>query len=394
MGSQWSNQSNDYLFKQRIALLETFIEEQKEITTLLKQENEALKTLYENNPDNPNVLEQIIKSFENKDYEYLIFSGGGIKGLAFGSALCCLEKLNIIKYDQNNNLKLKGVAGTSAGSIIASLLGIGYKPIEILEKIKNLDTKKIFSDDLGYIHEGINFVKDYGFCPGIYLMELLGTLIFEKTGNPDYTIDDLYKDKNIKLVIVSTDMNCQSSRYFYPGNREKEYFNIPIRKAVRMSMGIPFQFEAMVYNKNYMVDGGVLDNYPLHVFDGEYPGDPKARLNLLEPNPNVLGIKIMTTDDIPNYNYVPRQEITSLLNYCLSFINMFLVENERRIMSPSYWLRSIIIITQDFPINKSTLTVEEKEELINSGEKFTMEFFNEENNKSKKIIKSLKCLKK
>ena len=249
-----------------------------------------------------------------------------------------------------------------------------------------MDTERIFTDNLGYIHEGINFLKDYGFCPGNYLIELLGQLIKDKTGNPDYTIDDLYKDKNINLVIVATDLNCQQSRYFYPCHREKEYQNIPIRKAIRMSMGIPFQFEATVFNNNFMVDGGVLDNYPLHVFDGQYPGDPKARLNLTAPNPKVLGLKIMTVDDVPNYNYVPRQDIKSLLNFGLSFINMFLVENERRIMSPSYWLRSVIIITPDYPMTKSSLTEQEKEELIKCGEKYTEEFFKKQNIETKKNI--------
>lgn len=53
---------------------------------------------------------------------YAIFEGGGVKALAHVGALKALEEVK---------LALVGVAGTSAGAIIAALVAVGYEPDEI-----------------------------------------------------------------------------------------------------------------------------------------------------------------------------------------------------------------------------------------------------------------------
>jgi hypothetical protein len=118
-----------------------------------------------------------------------------------------------------------------------------------------------------------------------------------------------------------------------------------------------------------------LDNYPIQVFDGSTPEDPKARLNLCHPNPKVLGLKIMTSDKELTYEFVKREDIDSIFSYAFSFIETFLIDNERRVMTPSFWKRSIMIITPDYPLSKFTLTTQEKENLINLGEQYVIEFF-------------------
>jgi NTE family protein len=217
-------------------------------------------------------------------------------------------------------------------------------------------------------------------CPGNYVMELMGKLIADKTGNPDYTLEDLYKDKNITLVIVATNMSEKKSVYFYPGNPVAKFSNIPIRKAIRMSMGIPFLFEPCVYEGDLFVDGGLLDSYPLHVFDGEYPGDPKARLNLCIPNSRVLGIKIMTSSGKLDYDLVGRETYNHLHNYAISFIETMLIENERRIMTPSFWDRTIVIVTPDFALTKSDVSEQEKIDLIECGKACAKSFLDKRQN--------------
>ena len=363
------NKNNDELKN-----VQTQLNSQSICMQLLQNEINIFRNIHSEKSIDHDILQEINNSCQNFDYEYLVFSGGGIKGISFAGAIKILHKLCII-YSENKEFKLKGVAGTSAGSIIASLLAIGYEPDELIEIISNLDFGKIADDRLGYIRDSINFVKDWGICPGNYILDFLGELINKKTGNPDYTIQNLYDDKNVKLVIVTTDANYSKSIYLYPNNPIEAYSKIPIRVAVRMSIGIPFVFEPRLYNESYFVDGGVLDNYPIHVFDGEYPGDPKARLNLCQPNPKVLGIKLMTCNTQNDYDMVPKKVFTGLIDYAMSFINTFLIENDRRIMTPSFWIRSIIIITPNFPISKFDINDEEKRQLLSVGEKYTSEFF-------------------
>ncbi len=59
-----------------------------------------------------------------------VFEGGGIRGIAFAGAIQAMEE---------NNVEWVRLAGTSVGSIIASLLAAGYKSTEINEQIKSID---------------------------------------------------------------------------------------------------------------------------------------------------------------------------------------------------------------------------------------------------------------
>lgn len=372
--SQKQSDSDNQKLHDTIDHLHEQVEDQRDRMCLMENEIESLRYLKTGNTVDSNVVDLINKSRIDHDYDYLVFSGGGIKGLSYCGALHVLEELNIL-YDKEHNLKIRGVAGTSAGSIIAALFAVGYTPDELYTIIKDLDFEKVFDDKLGYIRDTINFIEDWGVCPGKYIQTLLGKLIKKKTGNEDYTLEDLKNDHNMQLVTVATDMCNKKSIYMYAGNPNKKYSNIPIRLAVRMSMGIPFAFEPLNYDECYFVDGGILDNFPLHVFDGEYPGETKARLNLIKPNPKVLGLKIMTSNNDLDYDIVNKEQFKSIFDYAMSYITTFLVENDRRIMTPSFWLRTIIIVTPDYPLTKSDMSDKEKDKLVSLGSKYVKDFF-------------------
>ena len=354
--------------------LKNQLQEKSTCVTLLENELNALRNMGNDKTLNPDILKEMNRTFIDQDYEYLVLSGGGIKGISYTGALLELDNRGIL-YDRDNKFKLKGIAAASAGAIMASLIAIGYKPQELNRITLDIDFEKIFDDKLGYFRDTINFFRDWGVCPGDYIQELLGELIKQKTGNANYTLEDLYRDKGVKLVIVTTDMCTEKTIYLYAGNPVKEFSNIPIKTCVRASMGIPFAYAPYKYNGCFLVDGGLLDNYPLHVFDGDYPGDPKARLNLCCANPKVLGLKIMTTDDKLDYDIINKQNFDGLFSYAFSYIDAFLSENDRRIMTPSFWLRSIIIVTPDYSLTKFNLTDKEKADLIEIGKRYVDNFF-------------------
>lgn len=302
------------------------------------------------------------------DYKYLIFSGGGIKGISYCGALDVLESKGILK-------NIIGYAGTSSGAILASLLAVGYSAVELKQIMNDLNMADLIDDKFGYIRDGINIVESYGVAPGKYVNKLLGTLIKKKTGNKDYSINQLFHDKKIKLVIVGTNMNTGSSRYFYPDSPCIVDGNISIRKAVRISMSIPLIFEPVMHDNNIHVDGGVLDNFPLHVFDGPYPGEMNARLDLCKINKQVLGLRIITSESIDNYDKLKNIKINNLLEYGLSFISTFMAENNRRILTPTNMLRTISIITPIYSIYDFNVSSEDKQLLINAGYNSTLSFF-------------------
>ena len=65
-------------------------------------------------------------SFSQKNYNYknLVLEGGGIRGLAYPGVLQVLEEKSILK-------NIEKVAGTSAGAIIALMVGLGYNSHDI-----------------------------------------------------------------------------------------------------------------------------------------------------------------------------------------------------------------------------------------------------------------------
>lgn len=373
MGNFYSKQvDNDVKDKDKVIQeLEDKINEQNSHIILLEHERDMLKL---GNPDNLKIYKNIKNHQKNHDYEYLVLSGGGVKGISYPG--CFTQLINLeVTHDKNGRLKLKGLCGTSAGSIFAGLIAVGYLPAELEKIILTLPLEQFVDDDQSKITDAIDFVEKWGICPGKYFYDFLGKMIDKKTGNPDYTLEDLYNEKNIKLVLVTTNLSYERAEYLYAGHKDKAYSNIPIRTAIRMSMGIPYIFEPYYYNDCYFCDGGASDNYALHVFDGEYPGEPKALLNLCPPNPKVLGIKLITNSDKNNFQIVKKQKFNTLFEYSMSYINTFLTESERRIMTPSYWLRTIIVVTPDYPLSDFNLTLEQKEQLIAIGEHSVKEFF-------------------
>ena len=94
----------------------------------------------------------------------LSLSGGGVKGAAH---------IGVIKALEEKNIKIDSIAGTSSGSIVATLYAMGYNADEIYKifkkyckKIKYVDMKNIIKLIYGLvirrkiIIDGLNSGKD------------------------------------------------------------------------------------------------------------------------------------------------------------------------------------------------------------------------------------------
>lgn len=66
-----------------------------------------------------------------RDIKYLVFQGGGGKGVAYSGVLKALEEKGLLPLIPGKENGIKGIAGTSAGAITALLVALGYNSKEI-----------------------------------------------------------------------------------------------------------------------------------------------------------------------------------------------------------------------------------------------------------------------
>lgn len=320
------------------------------------------------NNDNIELYNNMVMMTKQKmDYEYLVFSGGSVKAESYCGVLDVLYDKKILY--ENNKLKMKGFGGTSAGSIFAALLAIGYLPQEIKNITRKIDFSKLIYNS-NYIIDAYRFLRYYGVSNGDKLKKLLEKIIEDKTKNKKYTIQQLYDEKNVKLVITTTNIDLCKTEYFYPNCPDSIYSNIPIIDAIMMSISIPFIFEPIKFNNYNYVDGGVIDRYPIHIFDGKSPDDEMAMLHIIKPNSKVLGVKISESDD-DGIN-----DTKNLFNYTINFVDIFLKGIDTRVMTPWNFSRTIIIDVPIISITKFSLTDSERDELVKAGKHATKSFFN------------------
>lgn len=201
-----------------------------------------------------------------------VFEGGGVRGIGHVGAACIFEK---------KGYEFVNLAGSSAGAIVASLLAAGYTCEEIRKEMDHVNYMKFkqesLLDRIGTIGKVISILYHYGIYSADYFEEWLNDLL-KKKGK--VTFGDIKSEINpcgdvpYRLQITASDLTDQ--KLLILPNDLKDFCidpdTFPIAKAVRMSMSIPIFYEPyrlMDCNgkEHYIVDGGLLSNYPIWIFD-------------------------------------------------------------------------------------------------------------------------------
>ena len=188
----------------------------------------------------------------------IALSGGGIRGIAHAGVLKALE---------DNNIKIDVIGGTSSGSLIASLYAMGYSPYYIYILFKKY-SKDIVNINSSPIITGIsNFMinkklKLSGLKSGENIESMYNEIALRKGIR---TIRDI----QMPIVIPAVDIT-ESKEYVFtnciPENEEKSKYitDITIGKAVRASSSFPAVFCPCDFENHKFLDGGALDNIPVH----------------------------------------------------------------------------------------------------------------------------------
>jgi len=173
-----------------------------------------------------------------------VFEGGGMKGIGLVGALTRVEEKGI-RFD--------AVAGTSAGSIVAALYAAGYTAAELKEVLGTTSFEALLDPVSPKLY---HLWKNYGVHRGRKLYEWVFKLL-RKKGVVKFC------DLKMPLTVIASDLTNREMLIFSEPNHPQ----MTVAEAVRMSLGIPLFFQAYRWGERLVVDGGVLSNYPLRVFE-------------------------------------------------------------------------------------------------------------------------------
>lgn len=219
------------------------------------------------------VKQKFERGIQRGMYRNLVFKGGGVREIAYMGALEVLEELNVLK-------NIMRVAGTSSGAIAATLVSFRNNTAETLELFNTLDLHKVPQRAIKRNGKNIILLKNsenytrlfekFGWYSSAYFHDWLQFIIADQCrGNPGATFSDFQNLGYCDLHIVTSNISRHRSEVFSANNTP----NVAVADAVRMSMSIPLFFEALRFDgKNmgegdYYVDGGLFNNYPIHIFD-------------------------------------------------------------------------------------------------------------------------------
>lgn len=293
-----------------------------------------------------------------------VFEGGGVKGIGLVGAACCLE---------DKGCHIENFAGTSAGSMIASLLAVGYNSKELKDIVVNINYNKFLDKTFLYdfkptalISKGVSLIKDKGIYSGDAIEEFMRNL-FVKKGKTKFK--DISENGKSHLKIIASDIT-KGDMLILPDDLKKyeiDPMEFDIARAVRMSISIPLYFKPVVLKykdkTSLIVDGGILSNYPIWIFDvEEIPKWP------------TIGMKLISNSS--SYNAKGNNKFIPFL---LDVNRAMLNKNEEVYVRNKDWVRTIPIPTLEVNTTDFDISKEMSLKLFDSGYKSAEKFLSKWN---------------
>jgi NTE family protein len=295
-----------------------------------------------------------------------VFEGGGVKGIALAGA---------VHTAQRRGFTFDRVAGTSSGAIIASFLAAGYTGEEMRQMIIDMPFRNFLQRSPIYNTRWIGPAARLLLKKGLYSGEALENWVLQKLAAKGVrTFGDLRPGQ---LRIVASDIS-QGKLLVLPDDIA-QYGIDPARfliaKAVRMSTSIPYFFDPVIIRRRreprkrkpkeesdyiYIVDGGLLSNFPLWLFDQQ-----------TDPGPHRPTIGFQTVGRTkPSMRRIggPITMLTAL------FATMMDAHDDRYIEEANRF-RTIKIPAQGVRVTQFDLTPEQSLELFRAGCESADKFF-------------------
>ncbi|MDU2242812.1 MAG: patatin-like phospholipase family protein [Paenibacillus sp.] len=166
----------------------------------------------------------------------LVLGGGAVRGLAH---------LGLLKAFERHHIHIDSIAGTSMGGVIGGLYAAGVMPDELEQYIQRMPKYSMIDFGLG----------KRGLLGGDSIYAALGRLL-NRNGTNAVRIEEL----PIRFKTVSVDLMEGRQIVFEEGD---------LLTALRATTAFPGIFSPLMHEGMMLVDGGVLNNLPVDILDGE-----------------------------------------------------------------------------------------------------------------------------
>jgi NTE family protein len=304
----------------------------------------------------------------------LVCEGGGVKGIGLAGAYAAVEAAGY---------RPRRVAGTSAGAITAALIAAGYTAAELKEVVLSLDFRQFedkgWEDRIPGLANPLSILLDQGIYEGEKFLQWMREMLAAKDV---HTFGHLKTDSDdpryaYKLQVIVSDISSRELLVL-PRDAAKlglDPDKLEVALAVRMSMSIPIFFEPVrIQNpatnwEHVLVDGGMLSNFPVWLFDcDDEPGWPTFGLLLVEPDP-----KTPITARLPAPEHSPRgaKGVVQLLS---GMVHTMMEAHDRMYIEKEQYARTIGIPTLGVGTTEFQITRERAIALYESGEKAGQSF--------------------
>jgi NTE family protein len=281
----------------------------------------------------------------------LVIAGGGVKAYSAIGAIRCLEE----------KMKFNRIAGVSAGSIIATLLAVGCDSYSIQTLYDKVELSKYalkYTNMLTYMkliyRRGIYDISEFR-------DNVIHKLLTEACNNGDVTFLEIYERYGKVLVISGSCINMRETHYYhYVSNPDMK-----VKEAIAISCCVPFLFTPVKWGLNTLVDGGLIENYPLYIFN-----------DILLPNSKIepiLDVGAKLSDDTIGIKFSDTyfdNTSDTIIKFIKCLVLTMLTNNEKKYMRPDYWKKTIMIETGDIEsVSNFNISPEDKVKLLDIGYK-------------------------
>ena len=310
----------------------------------------------------------------------MVFEGGGVKGIAYVGIMQVLEEKGILPQIQR-------VGGTSAGAINAFLFAINYDVADTQEVMQKLDFNKFKDDSWGVYKDSKRLMNEFGIYKGNYFTSWLKELLERKGFSANITFKSLHEKSGKELFVYATNLSTNFSEVYSPEHTPR----MRVVDAIRRSMSIPLFFRAVRDDRDdIFVDGGLINNYPVKLFDREkylenrgllrvpayYEQENQKLINEgvnstpYMYNKETLGFRLDSKKEIGLFrdgDEPQTNKIENFMDYAWQVIGTILSVQDSQHLHSDDWQRTVYVDTLGVGTTEFDISNDKKSALIESG---------------------------